>query len=157
MLLHLADSIKRLGPAILFATQKFESYNGVTCKASIHSNHEPGQDVAQTFNNERLFCILMSGSVFFDQDLQAHLQAGPKDLELSQNSKKGSATPPELKRQFPKYKWNPVESVVLRKHQKVKAGTWVAFQGESYPVGASGCGVSVWRGTKKEEKVQSIH
>ncbi|PLW08809.1 hypothetical protein PCASD_22471, partial [Puccinia coronata f. sp. avenae] len=38
MLLHLPQSIRRFGPASLFSTEKFESYNGVLQKASIHSN-----------------------------------------------------------------------------------------------------------------------
>ncbi|KAG0147463.1 hypothetical protein CROQUDRAFT_42703, partial [Cronartium quercuum f. sp. fusiforme G11] len=38
ILTHLQDSIALFGPASLFATEKFESYNANTCSASVHSN-----------------------------------------------------------------------------------------------------------------------
>ncbi|KNZ51185.1 uncharacterized protein VP01_4056g1 [Puccinia sorghi] len=51
MLSHLPDSIRRFGPANLFATEKFESYNGVIRNSSIHSNHQsPGRDLANSFS-----------------------------------------------------------------------------------------------------------
>ncbi|KAA1078931.1 hypothetical protein PGTUg99_005723 [Puccinia graminis f. sp. tritici] len=52
ILLHLADSIRRFGPATLFSTEKFESYNGVLRTASTHSNRIcPGRDIAIKFAN----------------------------------------------------------------------------------------------------------
>ncbi|KAA1110414.1 hypothetical protein PGT21_020875 [Puccinia graminis f. sp. tritici] len=52
MLLHLPDSIRRFGPASLFSTEKFESYNGVLRNASVHSNKlAPGRDLATSFDN----------------------------------------------------------------------------------------------------------
>ncbi|POW19850.1 hypothetical protein PSHT_04232 [Puccinia striiformis] len=51
-LLHLPESILRFGPASLFSTEKFESFNGVLRNASIHSNKQsPGRDIAITFDN----------------------------------------------------------------------------------------------------------
>ncbi|OAV88544.1 hypothetical protein PTTG_28998 [Puccinia triticina 1-1 BBBD Race 1] len=44
MLLHLPESIKRFGPAGLYATEKMESFNGVLRNAAIYSNRQsPGQ------------------------------------------------------------------------------------------------------------------
>ncbi|KAA1077301.1 hypothetical protein PGT21_002490 [Puccinia graminis f. sp. tritici] len=65
MLLHLPDSIERFGPASLFATEKFESYNGVLRNASIHSNRQsPGKDIAITFANYKVLRHLICGGHF---------------------------------------------------------------------------------------------
>ncbi|KAI7946245.1 hypothetical protein MJO29_010772 [Puccinia striiformis f. sp. tritici] len=67
MLLHLADSIERFGPASLFATEKFESYNGVLRTASIHSNRQsPGKDIANTFAAYKAIRHLVCGGWFQD-------------------------------------------------------------------------------------------
>ncbi|KAF8223248.1 hypothetical protein L208DRAFT_1317782, partial [Tricholoma matsutake] len=50
ILLHLMEHIKCFGPAILFATEAFESFNAIIWAKSVHSNcHAPSQDIAQTF------------------------------------------------------------------------------------------------------------
>ncbi|KAK7464119.1 hypothetical protein VKT23_006283 [Stygiomarasmius scandens] len=47
VLLHLPEHIKRFGPAMLFATEGFESYNAIIRASSIHSNrHAPSKDIA---------------------------------------------------------------------------------------------------------------
>ncbi|KAI8448108.1 hypothetical protein BY996DRAFT_8690975 [Phakopsora pachyrhizi] len=52
MLIHLRQSIERFGPTSLFATEKYESYNGVVQQASIHSNRQsPFHDIATSFQN----------------------------------------------------------------------------------------------------------
>ncbi|KNF04320.1 hypothetical protein PSTG_02662 [Puccinia striiformis f. sp. tritici PST-78] len=67
MLLHLPESIRLYGPASLFATEKFESYNGILRNASIHSNRQsPGQDIAITFSSYHSFRQIFSGSMFYD-------------------------------------------------------------------------------------------
>jgi hypothetical protein len=88
MLLHLVHSIERLGPAILFATQKLESFNRVTRDASVHSNNQsPSRDIAITSTTHRLLRILFSGSNFFDEELGGTFRAGPKVRELFENNK----------------------------------------------------------------------
>ncbi|EFP89843.2 uncharacterized protein PGTG_15799 [Puccinia graminis f. sp. tritici CRL 75-36-700-3] len=65
MLLHLPESVERFGPASLFATEKFESYNGVLRNASIHSNRQsPGKDIAITFANFKVIRHLTCGGYF---------------------------------------------------------------------------------------------
>ncbi|OAV95884.1 hypothetical protein PTTG_26547 [Puccinia triticina 1-1 BBBD Race 1] len=62
MLLHLPESIRRFGPAPLFATKKFESFNGVLRNASVHSNRQsPGKDIATTFANSKALRHLICG------------------------------------------------------------------------------------------------
>lgn len=79
MLTHLPGSIRRLGPAPLFATQKFESFNGVLRYASIHSSHQsPGSDIANTFNNWELLKMFTSRSPFYDRELDEMVTAGPE-------------------------------------------------------------------------------
>ncbi|KAG0139413.1 hypothetical protein CROQUDRAFT_15724, partial [Cronartium quercuum f. sp. fusiforme G11] len=59
---HLVDMIQQLGPAPLFGTKKFKSYNTVLCEASVHSNHQsPSHDIATTFMTANLLCMLLSG------------------------------------------------------------------------------------------------
>ncbi|KAH9821902.1 hypothetical protein DFH28DRAFT_1120221 [Melampsora americana] len=78
MLVHLRESIHRFGPACLFATEKFESFNRVLRNASIHSNHlSPGRDIANSFNTAQMLRMLISGSSFFDKELQQRVVAGP--------------------------------------------------------------------------------
>lgn len=38
IILHLLSHIRRMGPAILFATEAFESFNAVIRAKSVHSN-----------------------------------------------------------------------------------------------------------------------
>ncbi|PLW56917.1 hypothetical protein PCANC_01263 [Puccinia coronata f. sp. avenae] len=68
MLLHLPQSIRRFGPASLFSTEKFESYNGVLRKASVHSNRlSPSRDLAVTFANYSGLKFLVSGGVLYNK------------------------------------------------------------------------------------------
>ncbi|KAH9822967.1 hypothetical protein DFH28DRAFT_1048547 [Melampsora americana] len=77
MLIHLKYSIRRFGPPCLVATEKFESFNGKTRDASVHSNRQsPGNDIAYTFLTGLMLRILLSGTSFFDRDLQSRVVAG---------------------------------------------------------------------------------
>jgi hypothetical protein len=79
MLVHLQDSIRRFGPACLFATEKLESFNGVTRHASVHSNHQsPGQDIANTSNTQQMMRLFVSSSSFYDHHLRTRVFSGPR-------------------------------------------------------------------------------
>ncbi|KAG8694662.1 hypothetical protein FRC09_009706 [Ceratobasidium sp. 395] len=62
ILLHLPQHIRRFGPAILFATETFESYNFVIRLRSIHSNcHAPSYDISRAFARLHAVRHLVSG------------------------------------------------------------------------------------------------
>ncbi|KAI8452886.1 hypothetical protein BY996DRAFT_4583907, partial [Phakopsora pachyrhizi] len=64
MLIHLSQSIACFGPASLFETEKFESYNGVVQQASIHSNQQsPSHDIAKSFQNYAALRFCFSGGI----------------------------------------------------------------------------------------------
>ncbi|KAH9816005.1 hypothetical protein DFH28DRAFT_892219 [Melampsora americana] len=76
-LVHLQESIQRFGPASLFATKKFESFNGVLHNASVHSNHlAPGCNIGNTFNTTQMLRIFLSGSSYFDHNMQVQVFTG---------------------------------------------------------------------------------
>ncbi|KNE97415.1 hypothetical protein PSTG_09248 [Puccinia striiformis f. sp. tritici PST-78] len=81
------DSILQFGPATLFATEKFESYNGILRFALIHSNHQsPGQNIAITFSNYHAFRQLLSGGFFWDRQQKEFVQCSYPVINMfSQN------------------------------------------------------------------------
>jgi hypothetical protein len=65
ILLHILDHIRRFGPAILFATESFESYNALIRNGSVFSNRQaPSRDVARNFAAASCLRHLMSGGMF---------------------------------------------------------------------------------------------
>ncbi|KAI6157355.1 hypothetical protein BKA82DRAFT_4410080, partial [Pisolithus tinctorius] len=62
---HLPDHIRRFGPAILFATEGFESYNAVIRDHSIHSNRQaPSRDIARGMARCNRIRHFLSGGKF---------------------------------------------------------------------------------------------
>ncbi|KAJ7442954.1 hypothetical protein B0H11DRAFT_1748777, partial [Mycena galericulata] len=62
--LHLPEHIRRFGPAILFATEAFESFNAVIRAKSVHSNrHAPSRDFAHAFAQGNRIRHLLSGGL----------------------------------------------------------------------------------------------
>lgn len=69
IILHLPDHIKRLGPAPLFATEAFESYNALIRTESVHSNRQaPSRDIALAFAHSNRVRHLISGGQFYDPE-----------------------------------------------------------------------------------------
>jgi hypothetical protein len=82
-LLHLPESIRRFGPATLFATEKFESFNGVLRNASIHSNRQsPGRDIAITFDNYYTHRFLLSGGYMYNPETETYCKASQEVLNI---------------------------------------------------------------------------
>jgi hypothetical protein len=69
ILLHLPSHIRRFGPAILFATEGFESYNKVIRGKSIHSNCQaPSHDISMAFAHSNRVCYLTSGGPVLEKE-----------------------------------------------------------------------------------------
>ncbi|OAV92536.1 hypothetical protein PTTG_07907 [Puccinia triticina 1-1 BBBD Race 1] len=86
-ILHLPKSIRRYGPASLFATEKFESFNGVIRNASIHSNRQsPSRDIATCFNNFNIIRLLLSGAILCDHEHLRYFQASREVQALFDNN-----------------------------------------------------------------------
>ncbi|KAF6758067.1 hypothetical protein DFP72DRAFT_1065314 [Ephemerocybe angulata] len=65
LLVHLPDHIRRFGPAILFATEAFESFNAVIRAKSVHSNRQaPSRDIARAFAKGNRVRHFLSGGLF---------------------------------------------------------------------------------------------
>ncbi|KAJ3897384.1 hypothetical protein F5879DRAFT_996133 [Lentinula edodes] len=69
ILVHLPEHIRRFGPAMLFATEVFESYNAVIRAKSIHSNRlAPSRDIAWAFARQNRIRHMLSGGTFLDRE-----------------------------------------------------------------------------------------
>ncbi|POW11280.1 hypothetical protein PSHT_08505 [Puccinia striiformis] len=78
MILHLGESIRRFGPATLFATEKFESFNGVVCYASTHSNRlAPGRDIAIKLADFNALRFSLSGGITYNNESQTASKSSP--------------------------------------------------------------------------------
>lgn len=75
--MHLPKHIRRFGPAILFATEAFESFNAVIRAKSIHSNRQaPSRDIGMAFAQGNRVRHLLSGGYF----IPAHLLSTQLDI-----------------------------------------------------------------------------
>ncbi|KAH7873932.1 uncharacterized protein C8R40DRAFT_1048559, partial [Lentinula edodes] len=64
---HLPMHIRRFGPAILYATEGFESFNAIIRDHSVHSNHQaPSRDIGRGFAQCSCIRHLLHGGVFFN-------------------------------------------------------------------------------------------
>ncbi|KAJ3559218.1 hypothetical protein NM688_g473 [Phlebia brevispora] len=91
LFLHLPYHIRRFGPAILYATESFESYNFVIRLRSIHSSkHAPSIDIANAFSHVHAVRHLVSGGyVNRDPDGSpvSRRQAGASVLDLIKDNR----------------------------------------------------------------------
>ncbi|KAF8204045.1 hypothetical protein BJ912DRAFT_841196 [Pholiota molesta] len=70
---HLPEHIRRFGPAILFATEAFESFNAVIRSKSVHSNRQaPSRDIALAFAQGNRIRHLLSGGYFLPTRTGSH-------------------------------------------------------------------------------------
>ncbi|KAK1231629.1 hypothetical protein PQX77_005252 [Marasmius sp. AFHP31] len=93
ILVHLPAHIRRFGPAILFATEAFESYNAVIRCKSTHSNRQaPSRDIAFAFAQANRIRHMFSGGQFLvrggvewtESTLEARKVFNQPDLPQSQ-------------------------------------------------------------------------
>ncbi|VDB95486.1 unnamed protein product [Peniophora sp. CBMAI 1063] len=85
LLRHLPFHVRRFGPAVLFATEAFESFNAVIRDHSIHSNrHAPSRDIALGLAHASRVRHIMSGGLFPTRDPKAPvLNVPPKRSDLN--------------------------------------------------------------------------
>jgi hypothetical protein len=84
---HLSKSIERFGNARLFATERFESYNGVIRQSSIHSNRQaPGRDIATSFRDYSIMRLLLSGAHLYDHERKIYFQSSPYITDFFMNT-----------------------------------------------------------------------
>ncbi|KAI0723525.1 hypothetical protein C8Q76DRAFT_614464 [Earliella scabrosa] len=85
VVLHLVEHIRRFGPAALFATEAFESFNAVIRAKSVHSNRQaPSRDIAHGFAQGNRIRHLLSGGYF---------QHSPQERDVREGDSSMSRTP----------------------------------------------------------------
>jgi len=76
-LVHLPAYIRRFGPAILFSTERYESFNHVFRLACIHSNRQgPSQDTCRVFAKQDIVKHIATGGYWFDTISKGWVRAG---------------------------------------------------------------------------------
>ncbi|KAJ6616937.1 hypothetical protein B0H10DRAFT_1798409, partial [Mycena sp. CBHHK59/15] len=118
IILHLPAHIRRFGPAMLFATEGFESFNAIIRACSVHSNrHAPSRDIATRMARGNRLRHLLSGG-FFRQNMQpaaspaiSHTKGHPHST-LAPDSQENSDTP-----------WMRIRLSELEESKWVTAGT----------------------------------
>ncbi|EHS64348.1 uncharacterized protein PGTG_22218 [Puccinia graminis f. sp. tritici CRL 75-36-700-3] len=153
MLLHLPRAIRRFGPACLFATEKFESFNGILRNASVHSNrHAPGRDLAISFANYECMRAIQSGGRLFNHIEQRHFFPSESLTTMCQDKmiqksmgynppRDNTTTPPhitypskkappivipqQLQDAYPNKTIKPIATIMLDTHRRLKKGIFV--------------------------------
>ncbi|KAH8923881.1 hypothetical protein BT69DRAFT_1333485 [Atractiella rhizophila] len=83
LLVHLVDNVRRFGVPINYATEKFESYNGVVRLRSVFSNHQaPGVDIATSFAGYDRVRHIFSGGFWKDKATSQWVCASSKVIAL---------------------------------------------------------------------------
>lgn len=108
ILVHLSEHIRRFGPAILFATEGFESYNAIIRAKSVHSNrHAPSRDIARAFAQSNRVRHLLSGGCININSLVGRL---PSITATSVASSAGTSSQVGVPFSFKKDDWKSAGS-----------------------------------------------
>ncbi|KAK0471280.1 hypothetical protein IW261DRAFT_1671032 [Armillaria novae-zelandiae] len=103
ILVHLPEHVRRFGPAMLFATEAFESFNAVIRTKSVHSNrHAPSRDIACAFAQCNRVRHRFSQGLFLLRDQADVRQAltGPKNTGTASASASSRAPDGQPARPF---------------------------------------------------------
>ncbi|KAI5995587.1 hypothetical protein EDD15DRAFT_2134054, partial [Pisolithus albus] len=77
-LVHLPTYIRRFGPALLFSTERYESFNHVFRLTCIHGNHQgPSQDSCRKFARFDFVKHILTGGFWYEPRVQKWVRAGP--------------------------------------------------------------------------------
>jgi hypothetical protein len=81
-LIHIAAYIRRFGPAIMFSTERYESFNHVFRLACIHSNRgAPSRDTCNTFATQDIIKHIATGGYWIDPGSKTWVRAGSAILD----------------------------------------------------------------------------
>lgn len=74
---HLPEHIALHGTAILYATERYESFNHVFRLSSLHSNRlSPSRDIAKQFAQASCVLHVLQGGEWYDNERGCHVRAG---------------------------------------------------------------------------------
>ncbi|KAL1755500.1 hypothetical protein FB107DRAFT_290833 [Schizophyllum commune] len=110
MLIHLPEHIRRFGPAMLFATEGFESFNAIIRARSIHSNrHAPSRDIARSMAQSNRIRHLLSGG-FFRVPRDPHLSSTKSSPSSDSQSSRKFISPwmEDTRPDFPEAHWRAI-------------------------------------------------
>ncbi|KAH7931055.1 hypothetical protein BV22DRAFT_999145, partial [Leucogyrophana mollusca] len=80
-LIHLPAYIRRFGPAIIFSTERYESFNHVFRLACIYGNRQaPSRDTCKTFARQDIVKHIATGGYWFDAASRKWVQGGQEVL-----------------------------------------------------------------------------
>ncbi|KAH9927295.1 uncharacterized protein B0H18DRAFT_907557, partial [Fomitopsis serialis] len=148
ILLHLPEHILRFGPALLFSTERYESFNRIFRLCSIHSNRQaPSRDIAVAFANQDRCRHVMTGGFWHDSKQKKwvsaspavidHLKESPHDARLLgvavvRTPQPGTMTFPPLSRSEPNsardLTWSQTKAMQLAPGNEMRIGLWRAAQ-----------------------------
>ncbi|KAM6489231.1 hypothetical protein JOM56_015401, partial [Amanita muscaria] len=81
-LVHLPMFIKRFGPALLYSTKRYESFNHVFRLCSIHSNKKaPSRDICKAFALQDTVKHIVTGGYWYDKLKRKWVRAGKTILD----------------------------------------------------------------------------
>ncbi|KAJ3712456.1 hypothetical protein C8R42DRAFT_594627, partial [Lentinula raphanica] len=94
VLLHLPLHIRRFGPAMLFATESFESFNAIIRARSVHSNrHAPSKDIAHAMARGNRIRHLLDGGTFWTGPTPEGNSQEVDDINPPESSRSALSTP----------------------------------------------------------------
>jgi hypothetical protein len=151
ILFHLPESISQAGcPPSLFATEKFESFNGVLRISSTHSNKQaPGHNIAVNFANYQALSFLLSGRIKYNKATQSTSSCSLQICDFFQKSlgfnpelsnptlqypyqkrtmldqKDAVSIPKSLANQFPSNSINQISQVQLNAHKVIHKSVFI--------------------------------
>ncbi|KAI9435191.1 hypothetical protein H4582DRAFT_1768182, partial [Lactarius indigo] len=83
-LVHLPAFIRRFGPAILFSTERYESFNHVFRLSCIYSNRQaPSRDSCNTFAAQSRIKHIATGGYWLDSHTRTWIRAGQRILNYT--------------------------------------------------------------------------
>lgn len=76
-LIHLSAYIRQFEPAILFSTERYESFNHIFRLVNIYSNRQaPSHDTCRAFGAHNIIKHIVTGGFWFEPQLKRWVHAG---------------------------------------------------------------------------------